>query len=77
MVRVSPGVPWPRFPRRKLLGGAVPAQPCLPIAGTAGGSSVEWGSAGIQAKEASLWGSNPKMVAEPQFLGKSSLGAPS
>lgn len=72
MARVSPGVPWPLFPCRKLLGGA---QPRLSIAGTARGSSMVWGSGSIQAEEASLWGSNPKMMAELQFLGKSSPGA--
>lgn len=76
MARVSPGVPWPRFPCTKLLGGAIPAQPCLSVAGTAGGSSVEWGSSCIQAKEASLRGSNPRMMAETQFLGTSSSGVP-
>lgn len=52
------------------------AQPCLSVAGTAGGSSVGWGSSCIQATEASPRGSNPKVMAEPQFLGTSFSRAP-
>lgn len=54
----------------------MPDQPRLSVAGAVRRWSVERGSSSVQAKEASLQGSNTKMTAEPQFLRKSSPGAP-